>query len=56
MNTPTDAWENMFLSAGPEGILLVGFRQPELRSYTARRSARSPPSAARKRGRPRSTW
>jgi N-acyl-D-amino-acid deacylase len=33
MNTPTDAWENMFLSAGPEGILLVGFRQPELRSY-----------------------
>ena len=31
MNTPTDAWENMFLSAGPEGILLVGFRDPALR-------------------------
>jgi N-acyl-D-amino-acid deacylase len=33
MNTPTDAWENMFLSAGPEGILLVGFRDPALRKY-----------------------
>jgi N-acyl-D-amino-acid deacylase len=33
MNTPTDAWENMFLSAGPEGILLMGFRDPELRKY-----------------------
>jgi N-acyl-D-amino-acid deacylase len=33
MNAPTDAWENMFLSAGPEGILLVGFRDPELRKY-----------------------
>jgi N-acyl-D-amino-acid deacylase len=33
MNSATDAWENMFLSAGPEGILLVGFRDPELRRY-----------------------
>jgi N-acyl-D-amino-acid deacylase len=33
MNTPTAEWENMFLSAGPEGILLVGFRDPALRSY-----------------------
>ena len=33
MNAPTEEWENMFLSAGPEGILLVGFRDPSLRSY-----------------------
>jgi N-acyl-D-amino-acid deacylase len=31
MTTPTDQWENMYHSAGPEGILLVGFRKPELR-------------------------
>jgi N-acyl-D-amino-acid deacylase len=31
MNTPTDQWENMYLSATPEGILLVGFHNPELR-------------------------
>jgi N-acyl-D-amino-acid deacylase len=31
MNTPTDQWENMYHSAGPEGILLVGFRTPALR-------------------------
>ena len=31
MMTPTDAWENLMLAAGPKGILLVGFRNPELR-------------------------
>jgi N-acyl-D-amino-acid deacylase len=31
MVTPTDAWENLMLAAGPKGILLVGFRNPELR-------------------------
>jgi N-acyl-D-amino-acid deacylase len=31
MTTPTDQWENMYHAAGPEGILLVGFRKPELR-------------------------
>ncbi|MEZ4696634.1 MAG: D-aminoacylase [Rhodothermales bacterium] len=29
--TPTDEWENLFLSAGPEGTLLVGFRNKDLR-------------------------
>ncbi len=33
MTTPTDAWENLALSAGPEGTLLVGFRNPDLRRY-----------------------
>ena len=31
MVTPTDEWENLMLAAGPKGILLVGFRNPELR-------------------------
>ena len=33
MITPTDEWENLGLAAGPEGMLLVGFRNPELRRY-----------------------
>ncbi len=33
MVTPTDEWENLGLAAGPEGILLVGFRNPALRRY-----------------------
>jgi N-acyl-D-amino-acid deacylase len=36
MTTPTDAWENLLLAAGPEGTLLVGFKNPELRSLTGR--------------------
>ena len=34
MTTPTDEWENLLLAAGPEGTLLVGFENPELRRYT----------------------
>lgn len=34
MTTPTDEWENLMLAAGPEGTLLVGFENPELRRYT----------------------
>ncbi len=33
MRTPTDEWENLLLSSGPEGALLVGFRNEELRRY-----------------------
>ncbi len=33
MTTPTDEWENLALAAGPEGTLLVGFRNPALRRY-----------------------
>ena len=32
MTTPTDAWENMYHAAAAEGILLVGFRNPALRT------------------------
>jgi len=31
MTTPTDAWENLMLSAGGEGTLLVGFKNEALR-------------------------
>ena len=34
MTTPTDAWENLFLAAGPDKTLLVGFRNHDLRKYT----------------------
>ncbi len=36
MNTPTDEWENLFMAAGGDGILLVGFKNPELRSLTGK--------------------
>jgi len=35
MNTDAQDWENLFFSAGtPEGIVLVGFKNPELKKYT----------------------
>jgi N-acyl-D-amino-acid deacylase len=36
MRTPTGDWENLMLAAGPAGMLLVGFRNPELRGYIGR--------------------
>ncbi len=33
MTTPTNEWENLMLAAGPEGALLVGFENPDLRRY-----------------------
>ena len=36
MRTPTDDWENLMRAAGPEGTLLVGFRNHELRQYQGR--------------------
>src|SRR6185436_8087017 len=37
MSTPTDAWENFFVSAGsPENILLVGFKNPKLKPLTGK--------------------
>ncbi len=36
MSRPTDDWENLMLSAGGEGTLLVGFNNPELRHYQGR--------------------
>ncbi|MFQ5570176.1 MAG: amidohydrolase family protein [Rhodothermales bacterium] len=36
MTTPTDAWENLFLAAGAENVLLVGFRNEALRPLTGK--------------------
>jgi N-acyl-D-amino-acid deacylase len=36
MLAPTDDWENLMLAAGPEGTLLVGFRNHDLRKYTGK--------------------
>jgi len=36
MKTPTNEWENLYLSAGAEGTLLVGFRQDSLRYLTGK--------------------
>ncbi|MGY8985716.1 MAG: N-acyl-D-amino-acid deacylase family protein [Sphingomonadales bacterium] len=33
MNTPTNEWENLGLSSGPEGMLLLGFKNPDLKKY-----------------------
>jgi len=33
MRQPTSEWENFFVDAGPENILLIGFRNPDLRKY-----------------------
>ncbi len=37
MNTPTTEWDNGYLSAGsPDNILLVGFRNDDLKKYTGK--------------------
>ena len=36
MVEPTNEWENLMLGAGPEGTLLVGFVNEDLRGYTGR--------------------
>jgi len=37
MATPTDAWENLYLAAGsPERVLLVGFRNDDLKPLTGK--------------------
>ena len=37
INTPTDEWENFYLAAGgPEKVLLVGFKSPELKHLTGK--------------------
>ncbi len=36
MVEPTDQWENLMRAAGPEGTLLVGFRNPDLRRHIGR--------------------
>jgi N-acyl-D-amino-acid deacylase len=53
MATPTDAWENRLLNVGAENVLLVGFRNPALRSlagktlaYVAAQRGTSPAEAA----------
>lgn len=46
MRTPTNEWENLGLAAGPDGIMVVGFRQDSLRYLTGRTLA----SIAEERG------
>jgi len=36
MSTATDKWENLFLGAGPEGTLLVGFKSDALKPLTGK--------------------
>lgn len=36
METPTDAWENFFVSAGPDDILLVAFKNDKLKPLTGK--------------------
>ncbi len=36
MATPTDAWENFFVAAGPENMLLVSFRNERLKPLTGK--------------------
>jgi N-acyl-D-amino-acid deacylase len=36
METPTDAWENLFTAAGPDGILLVAFKSDKLKPLTGK--------------------
>ncbi|HEX9691439.1 MAG TPA: D-aminoacylase [Gemmatimonadales bacterium] len=36
MATPTDEWENLYLAAGPEQTLLVGFRNDSLKPLTGK--------------------
>ena len=36
MDTPSDKWENMFLNAGPDKILLTGFKNDRLKPLTGK--------------------
>ena len=36
MNEPSDDWENLYRDAGPEGMLLVGFKSDALKPLTGR--------------------
>ncbi|MFQ5638092.1 MAG: amidohydrolase family protein [bacterium] len=36
MRTPTDEWENLYLAAGPEKTLLVGFKSDSLKPLTGK--------------------
>ncbi len=36
MSTPTNEWENLYLAAGADGTLLVGFRNDELKPLTGK--------------------
>jgi N-acyl-D-amino-acid deacylase len=36
MTTPTDAWENLFLAAGADGVMFLYFKEPELRRFIGR--------------------
>jgi N-acyl-D-amino-acid deacylase len=46
MTTPTDQWENFFVGAGPDGILLSGFKSDVLKPLTGKTLA----EVARMRG------
>ena len=46
MRTPTDAWENLYLAAGADGMLLVGFKNEKLKPLTGKSLA----EVARMRG------
>lgn len=46
MTTPTDAWENLYLGAGPDGILLAGFKNDALKPLTGKTLA----AVAKERG------
>jgi N-acyl-D-amino-acid deacylase len=47
MDAPGDGWENLFLGAGADGIMLSDFRNPALRRYAGKTLA----EVARERGR-----
>ena len=36
ITTPTDDWENFFLASGPEKMILVGFKNPDLKHLTGK--------------------
>ena len=36
MQIPTKDWENLYLGAGAEGILFIGFKNPDLRKYVGK--------------------
>ena len=48
ITSPTDAWENFYVGAGPDGILLAGFRSETLKPLTGKTLA----EVAKLRGKP----
>ena len=56
MTTPTTEWENFFVGAGPDGILLSGFKSEALKPLTGKTLTEVAAMRGKSPRKPRSIW